>query len=58
MRFIHPPEAKEKSWGGEWKSRMPGLRTVGVIVILLLAWENVKRKGGHTRKRVDMCGDP
>ena len=27
---------RKKSWKGEWKSRMPGLQTVGVIVILLL----------------------
>lgn len=41
---------------GELDAR--GLRTVGYFVFLLLAWEYAIRKGGHTRKRVGMCGDP
>ena len=30
----------------------------GFFVFLLLAQEHAKKGGGHTRKRVDMCGDP
>ena len=34
-----------------------GLRMMG-FVFLLLTREYAKGKGGHTRKRMDMCGNP
>ena len=49
----------EELEGGVEVSDARALNSVGVIFILLLAWEYVKReRGTHTRKSVDICGEP